>query len=108
MKDLILRSHFYLCALKPPGPRYRRGQPNTQNFLYLRNFYIRVQMSASDDFDYSQWGTNNYHTICALIAESALYGMEFLSLGLLCSNVEFMKESMWHLLLIHCVIFGSF
>ncbi|KAE9398509.1 hypothetical protein BT96DRAFT_33261 [Gymnopus androsaceus JB14] len=32
-------------------------------------------MSASDNFNYSQWGTNNYHTICGLIAESALYGI---------------------------------
>ncbi|KIK61002.1 hypothetical protein GYMLUDRAFT_260979 [Collybiopsis luxurians FD-317 M1] len=32
-------------------------------------------MSATDDFNYTQWGRNNYHTICGLILESALYGI---------------------------------
>ncbi|KAJ3977919.1 hypothetical protein EV361DRAFT_394881 [Lentinula raphanica] len=32
-------------------------------------------MSSLDDFDYSLWARNNYHGVCGLIAESALYGM---------------------------------
>ncbi|KAJ3721770.1 hypothetical protein C8R42DRAFT_60589 [Lentinula raphanica] len=32
-------------------------------------------MSSPDNFNYSLWARNNYHGICALIAESALYGM---------------------------------
>ncbi|KAJ3789228.1 hypothetical protein GGU10DRAFT_343957 [Lentinula aff. detonsa] len=32
-------------------------------------------MSSLDDFNYSLWARNNYHGVCGLIAESALYGI---------------------------------
>ncbi|KAJ3844911.1 hypothetical protein EV361DRAFT_394845 [Lentinula raphanica] len=32
-------------------------------------------MPSPDNFNYSLWARNNYHGVCGLIAESALYGM---------------------------------
>ncbi|KAJ4485775.1 hypothetical protein J3R30DRAFT_1406381 [Lentinula aciculospora] len=50
-------------------------------------------MSAPDNFDYSLWARNNYHGVCGLIAESALYGIYAALIVYALRNLWFSEDS---------------
>ncbi|KAJ3909359.1 hypothetical protein F5879DRAFT_83343 [Lentinula edodes] len=48
---------------------------------------------SSNDFDYSLWARNNYHGVCGLIAESALYGIYAVLIIYAIRNLWFAEDS---------------